>query len=256
MYRNAIHCCLLGLGIVSLCGTTSPLYGAGTQFEDLPLGSQIMPPFGSVPWSFITGDVMIEAEDFYWFSGISTSMGIATVEAGGLAGGSGQELQVNNINLDFHMGPTTELTLRYGEYGGNLNIDINGDFRNFHDLSSIAGSIIGGVQVNVIPGSIPEQGILHLKGSSPGAIHSFQFGGQELWIDDLEYEPMCVDKATPDLNGDGAIDAADAAILFAAWTGDGVPTHSVPEPAAGLAMLAAIPWFVVRRVTLRRKWRQ
>lgn len=50
-----------------------------------------------------------------------------------------------------------------------------------------------------------------------------------------------------DLNGDGVTDAADAGLMFGEWTGDTVPA-SVPEP-AGLSAIACglVGWLLVRR---------
>ncbi|MEE8524447.1 MAG: hypothetical protein V3T72_10990, partial [Thermoanaerobaculia bacterium] len=67
----------------------------------------------------------------------------------------------------------------FGEFGGNLNIEINGDFQNFGDFADIDGMIIGGVQVAVTNGFGNDQGTLLLTGE----IHSLAIGGQELVID-------------------------------------------------------------------------
>jgi hypothetical protein len=117
------------------------------DFEDLPL-----PPLGvyHVGDTFPTGPAMVAALPFQWSGGGWTNGGYAQVDTAGLAGGSGQEMTVNNINLHFHFGtPLSCLELKFGEYGGNLNIEINGDFRNFENFASINGLIIGGVQVSV-----------------------------------------------------------------------------------------------------------
>ena len=145
-------------------------------FEDLALSTTYA--VGSV---FSDSGVTIIGKTFYWSSGTPYSGGYSLVENGGMAGGSGNELQVNNINLGFDFGgPIPGLTLLYGEYGGNLNIEINGDFRNFERFAAINGLLIGGVQVTAVDlgGSL---GQLQLDGT----IHSFAIGGQELWIDDV-----------------------------------------------------------------------
>lgn len=210
------------------------------DFEDLVLGDRYTPKFGAHPWQFQTGPATVEAREFFWLPTGSTKLGIIEVQNGGLAGGSGLELMLNNVNADFDFGKSyaTDLWLEFGEYGGNINIDINGDFHNFNNFTDIDGMLIGGAKVSVVNGFGNDKGRLHLAGTVPGAIHSFQIGGQELWIDNLRFEEWCPPKpGNPDLNGDGAVDGADAGILFSAWTGDGVPTHGVPEP-AGLLPLA------------------
>ena len=109
--------------------------------------------------------------------------------SGGLAGGTGQELAVNNVNLNFDFGrPVRSISLLFGEYGGNLNIEINGDFRNFDNFTDIDGAIIGGVQVSVINGFGNDAGRLELE----GVISSFSVGGQELWIDEVCVEDLYI----------------------------------------------------------------
>jgi hypothetical protein len=152
---------------------------ACVDFEDLPL-----PPMGvyHVGDTFPTGPAIVTALPFQWSGGGWTSDGYAQVDTSGLAGGSGQEMMVNNVNLHFHFAaPLSCLELKFGEYGGNLNIEINGDFRNFENFADINGLIIGGVEVSVVNGLGNDQGTLTLNGT----IHSFVLGGQELWIDDV-----------------------------------------------------------------------
>lgn len=145
-------------------------------FENLPLGQTYQ-----VGDSFTDSGITVTIQPFtLWKGGPAT--GHAEVEKGGAAGGSGLELEVNNVNLDFDFGgPIDRLTLRFGEYGGNLNLDVNGDFRNFKNFQDLNGTTLGGVVVRVTNGYGNDQGTLSLK----GPIKSFVIGGQELWIDDV-----------------------------------------------------------------------
>jgi hypothetical protein len=147
------------------------------DFEDLPLGTVY--GVGDV---FVTSGVQVAGSDFQWGSGDWTSDGFAEVGNAGDAGGSGQEMIVNNLLLKFDFGgPVAGLRLRFGEYGGNLNIDINGEFVNFENFADINGAVIDGVSVSVVNGLGNDQGILTLVGT----INSFAIGGQELVIDDV-----------------------------------------------------------------------
>jgi hypothetical protein len=68
------------------------------------------------------------------------------VQNGGMANGSGMEMMVNNINLDIDFGGSvTYSEVYFGEYGGNLNLEINGQFVNFENFHQIDGALIGGV---------------------------------------------------------------------------------------------------------------
>ncbi len=70
--------------------------------------------------------------------------------------------------------------MRFGEYGGNLNLEVNGDFANLEDFADIDGATIGGTTVAVTNGHEPDQGTITLSGT----VESFAVGGQELWIDE------------------------------------------------------------------------
>ena len=155
------------------------------DFEDLALGASY-----GVGDTFVDSGAVVSGQAFIWSDGTAFAGGAVQVENGGLAGGSGYELAVNNINLDFDFGaPLTGLSFRFGEYGGNLNIDVNGDFVNFDNFADIDGAMIGGVDVTVTNGLGNDMGWVRLD----GAIHSFSVGGQELWLDDVCPETECVD---------------------------------------------------------------
>lgn len=149
------------------------------HFEDQSLGTRY-----KVGDTFTDSGVKIYVRPFEWSSGQLTYDGFAKVVKGGLAGGSGQEMAVNNVNFSFDFGgPCRGLFLLFGEYGGNLNIDINLDFRNFQNFADINGATIGGVNVSIINGFGNDQGTLTLS----GPIESFTIGGQELWVDEVCY---------------------------------------------------------------------
>ena len=152
-----------------------------TEFEDLTLGASY-----NVGDVFFSGGSRLEIDPFQWSSGTWTSGGYARVDNSGHAGGTGQDVNLNNVNLVFDpagWGTVTHMDILYGEYGGNLNIEINGDFRNFEDFADIDGLTIGGVFVTAFdygaPGNAP--GELQLNGT----VQSFSIGGQELWIDEV-----------------------------------------------------------------------
>ncbi|PXF57736.1 MAG: hypothetical protein C4B59_14670 [Candidatus Methanogaster sp.] len=155
------------------------------NFEDLTFGTEYC-----VGDTFTTSGVPVVVEPFQRSDGTWPSDGHATVENGGQAGGSGNEMNTNNVNLDFGIGaPIKSLSLLFGEHGGNLNIEINGDFRNCNNFADINGLGIGEVHVSV-SGLGNDTGRLTLTGT----IEQFTLGGQELWIDDVDLEKQ-VDMA-------------------------------------------------------------
>ena len=131
-----------------------------------------------VPETFVDSGVTISLEPFQ-----GATDGYAYISNGGQAGGSGQEVWTNNVNLRFHFPvPPNGLSLKFGAYGGILNIRINGEFKTFGHFTDLHGSTIGGVGVSVETGfGTAAQGILILEGEITG----FEIGGQELAIDDV-----------------------------------------------------------------------
>ena len=132
---------------------------------------------------FTDSGAEITVAAFQWGGGDWTTDGFAEITDQGMAGGTGQEVWINNVNLDFKLlgCPFESLVLHFGEYGGNVNIDINGDFRNAEDLLDFDGQIIGGVEVAVVDGDENVPAKMELLGE----IRSFAIGGQELAIDDI-----------------------------------------------------------------------
>jgi hypothetical protein len=174
---------------------------ACVDFEDLSAGARY-----NVGDSFVDSGAWVTGKTFYWRDGTAYAGGYTEVDDQNLAGGSGNDLQVNNINLDFDFGaPVAGLTLRAYDGGGNLNIEINGEFLNFDRLTELDGLDIGGVSITVIDlGNDQYQLVLD------GLIQSFAIGGQELWIDDVC--PQGQDGLTFYVD-----DASDQLVVSIAW---------------------------------------
>ncbi|MCK4246630.1 hypothetical protein KAX14_05290, partial [Candidatus Bipolaricaulota bacterium] len=91
------------------------------DFESLTIGNVY-----NVGDTFTDSGVTITVLPFQWGNNLWTSGGFAKVVDNGCAGVSGKEINVNNVNLGFNFnGPLKGLSLNFGEYGGNLNIEIN-----------------------------------------------------------------------------------------------------------------------------------
>jgi len=165
------------LPIATLTATPTKDFAACAEFEDLNSGSVY-----KVGERFITSNTIISVGQFVWENGTPTADGYAAVAAQRAAGGFGNELQVNNVNLNFMFDvPSTGLSILFGEYGGNLNINVNGDFLNFANFADINGTAVGGVKISVLNGFGNDRGFLQLSGT----IKTFALGGQELWIDNV-----------------------------------------------------------------------
>ena len=168
---------ILGVFAAAFAVLGAPSQAVTLDFEDLVLGTRY-----NVGDSFTTSGVTVTAGDFTFSNGVTTNTGFSDVETGGALGnGSGNELEVNNILLDFAVGNVTSLGFAFGEFGGNLNLRVNGDFRNFENFAQLDGLNVGGALVSVLNGFGNDQGTVSLT----GLISDFALGGQEFYIDDL-----------------------------------------------------------------------
>ncbi|MDG1891358.1 MAG: hypothetical protein P8L18_08605, partial [Verrucomicrobiota bacterium] len=125
------------------------------------------------------------AEDFFFSGGTSFSSGFAEVENSGLAGYFGNEIEVNNINLQFTPTgtPPSGVSVYFGEYGGNINVSINGSQANVANFIDLDGSMLGGANISIPRGGLGnDTGEIHFFGTP---INQFSIGGQELWIDHI-----------------------------------------------------------------------
>ena len=178
------HIALSVVAALAIVFATGCCPGNGSDFidfEDLALGTEY-----HVGPGFTTSGVNVSVEPFQWGNNVWTSDGFAKVDSNGHAHGSGQDMNVNNVNLSFDFGDARDsVSLKLGEFGGNCNIEVNEDFVNFADFPDINGTTIGGTNVTFTttsPGGHNYWGTLSIAGE----ISSFAIGGQELWIDDVE----------------------------------------------------------------------
>jgi len=181
MKKRIWYICVLLL--VGLWGGIASATVITLDFEDLTLGQSY-----SVGDSFTTSDVLITVEQFQEPEGNWYTDGDVTVETatgpGNTADGSGNELGVGRVNLSFDFStPFNGLELLYGDFGGNLNIEINGDFVNFSNFIDIDNTTIGGTSISMFDNNNPGQSSGTL--SVVGTIQSFRIGGAELWIDNV-----------------------------------------------------------------------
>jgi hypothetical protein len=151
------------------------------EFEDLPLSHTY-----NVGDSFTTSGIQVQVENFYPRVGGPQS-GTALVDNLLYAGGGGNELTLNNVNLRFLLNfdscPDCGLSLLFYHMQGDIDLGINADILKAADFSGLP-TIIGGAQV-FVGGSYP-YGIIYITG---GNIQSFTIGGQQLYIDNITTVP-------------------------------------------------------------------
>jgi hypothetical protein len=184
----------------------------------------------------------------------SFTNGTLTVTGGSVAGNA----TVSRVGFD------------YGQYGGNLNLAVNGDavtdVGRFDAAppDGVDGATVGGASVSVTSTATTGGRTGHVE--ITGDVRSFSVGGQELWLDDVEFG----DAASPDanvtfddvtpaqsryvVNDSFTADGVDVAVEAFTWTdgtvyagGFGRRTNSTTATAAG----AARPDFNTNNVNLR-----
>ena len=191
---------------------------AAPTFEDKTLGNTYYCGDNDA-----TNGVQFDFSDFEMTPGVFSNNGHAHVDNAGLACGTGQDLRLSNIYINFDLagsvGAATDPVLNFGWYGGTMNLSINGDRHWAHNPGGFPATI-GGCSVNITPlGS----GCGQLEIS--GTVNSIGIGGQELWIDVLP------DNDVPDGDCDwGYEDLAPTLAMNAttAFVTDGLPSKISP----------------------------
>jgi len=125
---------------------------------------------------------------FQWSNGIWTNNGNAEIVLADAAwchaGGTGQELLVNNINVEIEWPAALAngLTVLFAEHGGNVNLGVNGAHANAENFDGLVG-MLGGVVVSCSGPGCTGGGLAQLK--LEGTVNQFYIGGQEFCIDDV-----------------------------------------------------------------------
>lgn len=153
------------------------------DFEDLKVGNKYQK---LATWA--SSGAAIQVLNFQWSNMNWTSDGYAEVMQDGLAGGAGNEMFLNNVNLGLDIGSTECVTIHFHNKGGNVNLIINDTVGNWDDFQN---ANLGGVIVSADYVGNENKGTLTLSGEfkrfnfqEKGWI-SFAIGGQELFIDDI-----------------------------------------------------------------------
>ena len=154
--------------------------------EDLTLGNSytVGDSFDASDYYIPSTKIEIDVGKFYPLAGPPTS-GAVTVGDTGKAGHLGKELEIDDVNLKFLLGPSgcpsCGISLLFGYYGGDVNIGINGtinEYTSFFDIP--ANENIGGAFVNVVSAG-DSKGLLVVNGN----IDIFTIGGQDIAIDSM-----------------------------------------------------------------------
>lgn len=167
-------------------------------YEDLPIGT-----------TYVVGDsdsstgVPFRFDCFRWASGDVFCGGIARIDPQIPGCNSGRRMLLNNINVQYDylgsIGAQTNPVFAFGEYGGNINLAINGDTRNFANFLDIDGTVVGGCTVRVLSGGGGNDcGRIMFE----GVVNRMTVGGQEFWWDgtpdcDISFEGLPLGSVYP-----------------------------------------------------------
>lgn len=164
---------VVALGLTPIANAT-----LGTlEFEDLTTNTDY-----NNGTTFATDGVTVNVVDFYFSNGDPYSGGSAFVADPAIDSGKG--LCMGNVNLEFEFDPATTIAFEYAEFGGNVNLTVNGILLNEDDFLDMHGSnAVPGVTIDV--NDSMNEGIVTLTGN----ITEFCVGGQELCIDNVRCVP-------------------------------------------------------------------
>ena len=128
--------------------------------------------------------ITIKVEQFQYGGGGWTTDGKAKIDNRNWSSGSGLDIGAGNTNLHFLFDyPVSQITIRFGDLGGNSNILVNSELKNLSRLPDVNGLTMDGVSitVNALKNGNNWYGELILEGT----INDFAIGGQELWLDNI-----------------------------------------------------------------------
>ncbi len=179
--NSLIRTTIYSLGAASLtaCCKLSPPAPLCVNFESLSPGTVY-----NLNDTFIDSGITMRVTNFTWGNGNPAPNPRVNIDNGQNSGGSGLDARLNNGTLSFGFGPVDKVSLRYGDYGGNENLVVNGSLLNVGDISDQNGVNVGGATITITTLSTNISltiGDLIIEGD----ISSFGIGGQELWIDEV-----------------------------------------------------------------------
>ena len=135
MARNLFTTFFMLLFLITITNTSQA--SSVVDFDDLISGTVY-----NVGDPFTSSGVSMTVADFQWSDTTWYTGGNVPIGNGLLTGGYGNELEwINNANVDFNFGgPVNDIAFQFMDGGGNLNIEINGDFRDidFIDMRNLS----------------------------------------------------------------------------------------------------------------------
>ena len=191
---------------------------ASPTFEDKAVGKTYY-----VSDSDTTAGVNYNFSDYEMVPGTFSNNGHAYIDNLGQACGTGNDLRLSNIYVSFDLagsiGSVDDPSIRFGWYGGTVNLSVNGDRYWATDPGGFPASI-GGCTVALTPlGS--GCGLLEITGT----VHTVGLGGQEFWVDALPNWG----RPTGDCDwGYEDLDPALVALTFDSFVTDGLPSKVKP----------------------------
>lgn len=146
------------------------------DFEDLSAGTRY-----AVGDSLVTGGKTLHVESFVWSDGTRYGNGSARVVQEQSFSGPGNEIFTNNVTVHVEFSsPLPGVRFDYSDRGGNVNLTVNGDFRNADDLRNVQGQPVGGAALRIRSvSSGTDRAELH------GRLDELAVGGQEFFLDDI-----------------------------------------------------------------------
>jgi len=220
---------ILTLTLLLLAGLAS---AAEIRFDNWPLG-RIYGNGTHSPGDLITTASGIQCRADLIETGAGPAFGDAFVNNANAAFGSGRVLVFSNIGMAFHYPqPATESVFAFAQYGGSMNLVVNGEFRwIFGDPTTMHGKeVASGVIAEVTGGYSGSNFFGTIK--LVGPVLNFSVGGAELLIDNLTAAGI----AQPDYTGEAA-DLCDTSVTY-----ESQPVGTVwSDPEAFLFQEAGVP---------------
>jgi len=142
--------------------------------------------------TFTEDGLTLKVSDFTTSNGNTISTGSVNIQGDNRARHIRHEANLSNATLNWRYNCAQRVTFNYGEFGGSVNLIIDGELANVANMIDLNGTSLGGAAVSVTATPVSGGGVVG-RVTLTGIMQTIGVGGQEFWIDHVCHVP-CPDE--------------------------------------------------------------
>jgi len=141
--------------------------------------------------SFVEDGLTLRVGSFTFGNGTTTTSGSVNIKGNNRARHIRHEANLSNATLNWRYNCVQQVTFNYAEFGGSVNLIIDGQLANANNMIDLHGTTLGGAAISVSAVAVP--GGVAGRVTLTGIMQRLGVGGQEFWIDHVCHVP-CPDE--------------------------------------------------------------